>query len=239
MAHLLLSLYVRMKINLQSLSKPKVIYPTLFVLLVATICLYTLKEGEKTLRINTQKQLADTTQKKIAVETKLTETTQVKERIEKELDSGKEKICLLEKQLEEKSRQMQLAMDRIAIETAAKTMLNKKLTLVMKEKDILEEKLNRFNFASKPVELEKIVIKQVSDTLVGKVIKVDKKYAFVVLDLGNRDNLKVVDILSVYRSNKFIGKVRVERLEDDRSAAVILPEWQNAQFREGDEVKKV
>jgi len=228
-----------MKVSLQSLNKPKVIYPTLFALLITSVYLYTLKEGEKTLRLNTQKQLADTTQKKIAVEAKLTETTQVKERIEKELDSGKEKICLLEKQLEDKSRQMQLAMDRIAIETAAKTMLNKKLTLAMKEKDILEEKLNRFNFASKPVELEKIVIKQVSDTLVGKVIKVDKKYAFVVLDLGNRDNLKVVDILSVYRSNKFIGKVRVERLEDDRSAAVILPEWQNAQFREGDEVKKV
>jgi len=228
-----------MKVSLQSLNKPKVIYPTLFALLITSVYLYTLKEGEKTLRLNTQKQLADTTQKKIAVEAKLTETTQVKERIEKELDSGKEKICLLEKQLEDKSRQMQLAMDRIAIETAAKTMLNKKLTLAMKEKDILEEKLNRFNFASKPVELEKIVIKQVSDTLVGKVIKVDKKYAFVVLDLGNRDNLKVVDILSVYRSNKFIGKVRVERLEDDRSAASILPEWQNVQFREGDRVKLV
>lgn len=228
-----------MKVNLQLLNKPKIIYPTLFALLIASAYLYTLKEGEKTLRINTQKQLAETTQKKIAVEAKLTETTQVKERIEKELDSGKEKICLLEKQLEEKSRQMQLAMDRIAIETAAKTMLNKKLTLAIKDKDALEEKLNRFNFASQPVELERIVIKQVSDALVGKVIKVDKKYAFVVLDLGNRDNLKVVDILSVYRSNKFIGKVRVERLEDDRSAAIILPEWQNTQFREGDEVRKV
>ena len=228
-----------MKVNPQLLSNPKVIYPALFILLIVSVYLYTLKEGEKALRINTQKQLAETTQKKIAVETKLTETTQVKERIEKELDSGKEKICLLEKQLDEKNQQMQLALNNVEIEIAARTKAETQLTLAMKEKDILEEKLNRFNFASKPVELEKIVIKQVSDTLVGKVIKVDKKYAFVVLDLGNRDNLKVVDILSVYRSNKFIGKVRVERLEDDRSAAVILPEWQNAQFREGDEVKKV
>ena len=67
-----------MKLSLQSLNKPKVIYPTLFALLIASVYLYTLKEGEKTLRINTQKQLAETTQKKIAVETKLTETTQVK-----------------------------------------------------------------------------------------------------------------------------------------------------------------
>lgn len=228
-----------MKVNLQLLNKPKIIYPTLFALLIASVYLYTLKEGEKTLRINTQKQLAETTQKKIAVETKLTETTQVKERIEKELDSGKEKICLLEKQLEEKNQQMQLALDKVGIEIAARTKAETQLMLAIKEKDTLEEKLNRFNFASKPVELEKIVIKQVSDALVGKVIKVDKKHAFVVLDLGNRDNLRVVDILSVYRSNKFIGKVRVERLEDDRSAAIILPEWQNTQFREGDEVKKV
>ena len=228
-----------MKVNLQSLNKPKVIYPTLFVLLIATICLYTLKEGEKTLRINTQKQLAETVQKKIAVETKLIETTQVKERIEKELDSGKEKICMLEKQLEEKNRQMQLALDRIEIETTARANVEKRLMMVMRGKDLPEEKLNRFDFASQPIELEKIVIKQVSDTLVGKVIKVDKKYAFVVLDLGNRDNLRVVDILSVYRGNKFIGKVRVERLEDDRSAAVILPEWINTQFKEGDKVRKV
>ena len=228
-----------MKVSLQSLNKPKVIYPTLFALLIASAYLYTLKEGEKTLRINTQKQLAETVQKKIAVETKLIETTQVKERIEKELDSGKEKICMLEKQLEEKNRQMQLALDRIEIETTARANVEKRLMMVMRGKDLPEEKLNRFDFASQPIELEKIVIKQVSDTLVGKVIKVDKKYAFVVLDLGNRDNLRVVDILSVYRGNKFIGKVRVERLEDDRSAAVILPEWINTQFKEGDKVRKV
>lgn len=228
-----------MKVNLQSLNKPKVIYPALFILLIVSAYLYILKEGEKTLRINTQKQLADATQKKIVVEAKLTETTQVKERIEKELDSGKEKICMLEKQLEEKNQQMQLALDKVGIEIAARTKAETQLTLAMKEKDILEEKLNKLNFASKPIDLERIVIKQVSDTLIGKVIKIDKKYAFVVLDLGNRDSLRVADILSVYRNSRFVGKVRVERLEDDRSAAIILPDWQNTQFRVGDEVKKV
>ncbi len=228
-----------MKVNPQLLSNPKVIYPALFILLIVSVYLYTLKEGEKALRINTQKQLAETTQKKIAVETKLTETTQVKERIEKELDSGKEKICLLEKQLDEKNQQMQLALDRIEVETIARTNAEKRLMLVMKRRDVPEGRLDNFNSVSQPIELERIVIKQVSDALVGKVIKVDKKYAFVVLDLGNRDNLKVVDILSVYRGDRFIGKVRVERLEDDRSAASILPEWQNVQFREGDRVKLV
>ena len=228
-----------MKLSLQLLNKPKIIYPTLFALLIASVYLYTLKEGEKTLRINTQKQLAETTQKKIAVETKLTETTQVKERIEKELDSGKEKICMLEKQLDEKNQQMQLALDRIEVETTARAKAEKRLVMVMRGRGVSADNMNNFNSASQPVELERIVIKQVSDALVGKVIKVDKKYAFVVLDLGNRDNLKVVDVLSVYRGDRFIGKVRVERLEDDRSAAIILPEWQNTQFREGDRVKRV
>lgn len=217
-------------------ANPKIIYSILIILLISSISFYLLKEKEKKLRINTEKQLSQAIEEKKVVETKLVGTVKAKEEVEIELSAEKEKSLALKKELEDKDLQITQALDKVEREIAARRKVEAQLMIALKEKDTLGTKVNGHNFASKPVELEKIVIKPGS-VLSGKITMVNKDYAFVIVNLGNQHNLKVDDVLSVYRNNKFLGRVKVERADKKMSAAAILPEWQNAGFEENDVVK--
>ena len=72
--------------------------------------------------------------------------------------------------------------------------------------------------------------------LQGSVLVVDPKWNFVVVDRGEADGLRERGVLMVRRGGNLIGKVRLTRVEAARSIGDILPEWQQAQIREGDEV---
>ncbi|MBI4743340.1 MAG: hypothetical protein HY776_00670 [Actinobacteria bacterium] len=112
------------------------------------------------------------------------------------------------------------------------------LASVVEEKNVLEAKLEEPTVNPKNIELEKIVIKTTPD-LTGKVLVFDKEHVFVVINLGSKNNLKLGNILSVYRDDKFIGRVQVEKIEEKTSAAVILTPWKNVEFKESDVVKEI
>jgi hypothetical protein len=70
----------------------------------------------------------------------------------------------------------------------------------------------------------------------GSVLVVDPKWNFVVLDIGETKGLVKNGVLTVSREGKLIGKVKVRRVESDRSIADILPGWHLGELREGDRV---
>lgn len=70
----------------------------------------------------------------------------------------------------------------------------------------------------------------------GSVLVVDAKWNFVVLDLGEKEGLRNRGVLMVSREGKLVGKVKVRRVEGERSIADILPGWTVSEVREGDEV---
>ena len=70
----------------------------------------------------------------------------------------------------------------------------------------------------------------------GSVLVVDPKWNFVVLDIGEAKGLVKNGVLTVGREGKLIGKVIVRRVESHRSIADILPGWEIAELREGDQV---
>jgi len=227
------------EINLKSLARSKFFREGIIVLLLITsTTFYILKEKEKALRIFTQEQLVGTIEEKKIVEGKLFGTIKAKKIVEETLVAEKEKGLVLEKELEEKKRRIKYTVEKLRKEISARQEAEAQLIMTMKEKRILETKLREFTAAFKTVELEKIVIKPVS-TLVGKVLTVNKELAFIVVDLGRANNLKLGDVLSVYRNDKFIGRAEVERVEEDFSAAVILPTWQDVEFKENDEVREI
>ena len=226
-----------LKIDLKSLNKPKIIYAALVVLLIASISFYVIKEKERKLRIYTQQQLTQTVEEKKKVENKLTETVKAKEQVEGELASEKEKSLTLKKELDDKEQQIKITLDRLEREITARKKAEAQLMITLKEKENLETKVRNLKEAP-TVELEKIVIKPGSVTT-GKITMVNKEYAFIVVNLGSQHNIKVGDILSVYRNDEFIGKVQIERAEEKMSAASILPDWQNVEFKENDVVKTI
>ncbi|MGP8201215.1 MAG: hypothetical protein ACLQU4_17125 [Limisphaerales bacterium] len=72
--------------------------------------------------------------------------------------------------------------------------------------------------------------------LKGRVLAVDPKFDFVVLDIGDDQGAKERGEMMVNRQGKFIGKVRISSVQKDRCVATILPAWQRGDIMEGDQV---
>ncbi len=53
----------------------------------------------------------------------------------------------------------------------------------------------------------------------GKVLVVNKEYDFVVVSIGQKDNIAVSDALEVFRNNKKLGEMKVEEVRDTMSVA--------------------
>ena len=210
-----------LKIKLNTLVRPKVFWPSMIILVVTGITFYGQKEEEKSSRIAKEVELMRTIEAKRAVENKLTEA---------------------EKQITARDQQIKLALDQLEREIAARKDLGVQLVTAVQEKQNLtaqiEELTAKLPQSSKPIGLEKIVIKT-SPELKGKILSYNREHTFVAINLGSQSNLKLGDILSVYRDDLFIGKVQIEKLEETTSAAAILDPWKNVEFKENDMVKKL
>lgn len=121
--------------------------------------------------------------------------------------------------------------------------LRGKLESVTAERDtyIAENKVLLRNINKLEAELSRYVgTKEVEVKLPaglkGKVLAVDPKYNFVVLDIGENQGVLENGQLLVNRDGKLIAKVRVAKVEPNRSIANVLPEWEQDQVMEGDQV---
>ncbi len=72
--------------------------------------------------------------------------------------------------------------------------------------------------------------------LKGKVVAVDPKYEFVVLDIGLDDGVLTLGEMLVNRSGKLVAKVRILTAEPHRSVANVLADWKQGEIMEGDVV---
>lgn len=72
--------------------------------------------------------------------------------------------------------------------------------------------------------------------LKGKVVTVDPKWDFVVINLGKKDGMLLNGQMLVSRDGKLLGKVRIVNVQDDRSIANVMPGWKLGDFMEGDTV---
>ena len=209
---------MKFKINLRLPVSYKILWPSVIILLIFCVVLYTVKEKEKTLRITAEGQLYRTVEEKKAVENNLVEA---------------------KKEILTKDEQIKLTLDKLEREITARKETEVQWITVIKERQVLEAKVEELTAAlPKNIALEKIVIKNTRD-LTGKVLSFDKENTFVMLNLGVENNLRLGDILSVYRDDKFIGKVQIEKLEEKTSAAVNLALWKNVEFKENDVVRKL
>ncbi len=70
--------------------------------------------------------------------------------------------------------------------------------------------------------------------LKGKVLAVDPKYEFVVLDVGQDQGVLERGEMLINRSGRLVAKVRILSVQPNRSIANVLPEWKQAEIMEGD-----
>lgn len=72
--------------------------------------------------------------------------------------------------------------------------------------------------------------------LTGRVVAVDPKYDFVVLDIGGNQGVLERGEMLINRDGKLVGKVQITRVEPNRSIANIMPDWKQDEVMEGDQV---
>jgi len=72
--------------------------------------------------------------------------------------------------------------------------------------------------------------------LKGKIVQVDPKYDFVVLDIGGNQGVLERGEMLINRRGRLIGKVRITSVMPDKSIANVLKPWKQDEPFEGDEV---
>lgn len=70
----------------------------------------------------------------------------------------------------------------------------------------------------------------------GTVLVVDPKWDFVVLDIGEKQNMVAGGVLMISRNNKLVAKVKIMSVQGDRSIANVVPGWKLDEIMEGDDV---
>jgi hypothetical protein len=107
---------------------------------------------------------------------------------------------------------------------------------INQEKLLMSRTIDRLNN-----ELEKIigtntyVVKLPAD-LRGRILVVDPKWDFVVLNVGDDQGVREDGELLVSREGKLVAKVIVRSIQKNRCIANIVPGWKLGQVIEGDEV---
>ncbi len=123
----------------------------------------------------------------------------------------------------------------------AKEALEKKVKSVMAKKGVELERIEvrrGYRIDEEPVieELPEEVITETIDNKRGSVLVVNKKFNFIVANIGLSDGLATGAVLNIYRDGALIARGRVEKLYDTMSAATMLPQYKAAAVRVKDQV---
>lgn len=187
----------------------------------------------KTDLAQTQQQLADSeTARKKAEETataqtkraddlstKLAQTTQERDTAQNELEAYR--VSGTAKQFADMNKTLKKADDQIEA-------LNG-------EKQVLQRTVNRLQARLERYEGTNTVVTLRAD-LHGKIVGVDPRWDFVVVNIGEDQGVKEEGELLVSRNGKLVAKVIVHTVEKNRSIANIVPGWKLGDVYEGDEV---
>ena len=103
------------------------------------------------------------------------------------------------------------------------------------EKTVLQRTINRLQTRLAKYEGPDPTIRLRAD-LKGKILVVDPKWDFVVLNIGQDQGILEYGELLVSREGKLVAKVIVRSVEKDRCIANVVPGWKLGEVIEGDEV---
>ena len=70
----------------------------------------------------------------------------------------------------------------------------------------------------------------------GRIVAIDPKFDFVILDIGGNHGVVERGKLLVRRDDKWVGAVRISRVEPNQSVANLIPEMTQTEIQEGDAV---
>ena len=170
-----------------------------------------------------------------------------KEQLAKSVADRQEEITRLGKDLEQlRSERTELTGKLAKLTTQQKTLETKVGELESAKSDLETKVLELSSQPTQPnVELDKVVVTEggaspaaASDASAkGQVVVVNREYDFVVMNLGKKQGVEVGQEFQIERDHQVLGRVKVEKIYDELSAAAILPDSKKDAIHEGDLVK--
>jgi hypothetical protein len=213
------------------------------------------RDSEKSQKETAQKELADTRTKLDSTTKDLTKTkeelTTTKDTLEKETAkaTAQEKRAnglaedLGKVKLERDDAQAEIAAWKaLGIPVNQIKVLIADLKSTQEEREVLiaEKKILQRANAVLQSRLDEILIVDykvpLPPGLSGKVLTVDPKWEFVVLDVGEKQGVLENGELLVNRSGRLVAKVKIRSVQADRCIANVLPGWKLGEVMEGDQV---
>ena len=196
---------------------------------------------------STRKTLETTTAKLNTTEQNLKDTTAAKEQALTDLAAQTKKADRLTEDLAKTRTERDTAQQNLAQYTfigltpqeiiairARYSELQTNLASIQGENKLLNQKIVRLTNELAIYKTPEYVV-SLPAGLRGKVVVMDPKWNFVVLNIGEDQGVLEHGELLINRDGKLVAKVRVRSVEKNRSIANVVPGWQLGDVMEGDQ----
>jgi biopolymer transport protein ExbB/TolQ len=217
--------------------------------------LITQRNDERGQKEKAQSDLASTRQELTKTKDSLTQTqqelTDTKSQRDKAVADAKEQIKRasdLSDKLAKTAQELNDSQSQLAAYTATTLSADQVMTLnktlkntqgaldaVKEENVVLQRAVNRLNNQLAGFVGTNYIVK-LRANLEGKIVAVDPKWSFVILNVGEDQGVLEDGEMLVSRDGKLVAKVIVRSVQKNHSIANIVPNWRLGDVIEGDEV---
>ena len=216
-----------------------------------------LEEAQQS-KSRTEEQLAGVRKDLAQSKEDLEKTLKSQEELSRSIEDREKEIARLTKDLEQTRTESQRVSSQVSSLQSERDEVKKKLTDLEQAKEDLEAKV--MELSERPtVELDKVLVTSdqmgglapsgtaglimpvstgsSAGTADGQVVVINREYDFIVMNLGKNHGLSIGQEFQVVRGSEVLGRVKVEKVYDELSAAALLPESKKNSIREGDAVR--
>ena len=201
----------------------------------------------------TDEELARVRKELAGTQDKLSGAVTAQEALSRAVEDRQKEIDRLSKDLTQNRSERETLASQLKDLTSERDEMHRQLADLEKAKGELESKVTELS-QQPTVELDKVVVGSdqggggatattapvsigAASGTNGQVVVVNREYDFIVMNLGKKQGLSIGQEFQVVRGAEVLGKVKVEKIYDELSAAAILPESRKDSIREGDTVK--
>lgn len=182
---------------------------------------------------STKSKLSDTENQLAATAKKLGDETTRANGLKTELDKAKGDLTTAKQDLEA-WRLTGLTPDQVKSVVAEKKNLELEKGVLEEEKLVLQKVIQKLTNQLASFQTNADLEATLPTGLKGTVLVVDPKWDFVVIDLGEKQNIIPNGVMMVSRDGKLIAKVKIVSVQLERSIANIMPTWKLGEVMEGD-----
>lgn len=186
-------------------------------------------------RINElQNELNTTAAKRDQFQSEVTSLKTDQARLETQLENSQNYQKTLQERLRTEEATLARLQTKFDEERVTQKMLFSKIERLMEEKSTLKEQIAKLGKGTSAVTMPRLVVSQEQPSppsLEGTILAVNRRYDFVVFNLGGEDGVKAGDHFAVYDHEQKVGELVARRVLSSLTVADIVAEETRRKLR--------